>query len=425
MKPKDCTSTKGDKIIVFGGTDTGAAFELDPSCAGSTSGQFLPLEVSGPEETDGCVLAFYPYDEGLKVSYKEKNAAIAEGIRFPAEQKYLSGSFAEESFPMVSIASSGSDELSFRNLGGVLKLSVTGSAAVSGITVEGNDGELLSGCASVLLGMSADPILSMNSDAAQKVSLVCNPSVRLSEAHPTLFYISLPPVEFRSGFKVTFHVEGAEDIVKQTRMRNVVKRSAILSMPTFALMNNDERCVDLGLTVKWATCNVGASRPEEYGDYFSWGEVEPKSGYTKGNYSYYDPESRSYADIGSDISGTEYDAAAVKWGNGWRMPTALEMEELATECIWTADTLGGVGGNKVEGPNGNSIFIPNNGYWHDTAKYFDNNYIEGCFGYCWAGTRSPDSNDDAYILNSENGHGVVNYRYWNRRFGLAIRPVRD
>ena len=78
--------------------------------------------------------------------------------------------------------------------------------------------------------------------------------------------------------------------------------------------------VDLGLSVYWATCNVGAETPAEYGDYFAWGETSPKQNYTMVTYTY-------EGDL-DNISGTRYDAARVNWGGGWRMPTKEEMEEL-------------------------------------------------------------------------------------------------
>ena len=93
--------------------------------------------------------------------------------------------------------------------------------------------------------------------------------------------------------------------------------------------------VDLGLSVKWASLNVGASSVEDIGDEYAWGEIEPRTTYGPENYQYYDITWGEYIDIGEDISGTEYDAAHVKWGGDWRIPTKQEMEELLTKCTWT------------------------------------------------------------------------------------------
>lgn len=97
--------------------------------------------------------------------------------------------------------------------------------------------------------------------------------------------------------------------------------------------------VDLGLSVKWATCNVGATKPEDYGDYFAWGETEPKQTFTEDNYLY-----TGSAPLTLPLSA---DAAYVNWGGSWRMPTQTEQDELRTECTWEWITQNGVSGCKV------------------------------------------------------------------------------
>ena len=127
--------------------------------------------------------------------------------------------------------------------------------------------------------------------------------------------------------------------------------------------------IDLGLSVKWASCNVGATSPEKNGDFFAWGETETKSEFSKENYLYYDSDSESYMDIGMDIKGTAYDVAHVKWGGNWRMPTLDELKELKKKCEWKWSKFNDVNGYIVTGPNGNSIFFPSkNYYWASTIK---------------------------------------------------------
>ncbi|MBR5748199.1 MAG: hypothetical protein IKY01_05360 [Prevotella sp.] len=122
---------------------------------------------------------------------------------------------------------------------------------------------------------------------------------------------------------------------------------------------SSDKAVDLGLSVKWASCNVGANSPEEKGDKFSWGETNPKTGSGGvSNYLYYDSNTESYIDIGIDIKGTDYDVAHVKWGGNWRMPTYTELCELRERCIWEWAQYNGVNGWVVKGNNGNSIFFP-------------------------------------------------------------------
>lgn len=116
--------------------------------------------------------------------------------------------------------------------------------------------------------------------------------------------------------------------------------------------------VDLGLSVKWASCNVGASKPEEYGYYYAWGETSPKNTYDESNYAFYDYNKQQYIDIGKDISGTQYDAATANLGGDWRMPRESEIDELITKCSWEWTQINGINGYVIKGSNGNSIFLP-------------------------------------------------------------------
>ena len=128
--------------------------------------------------------------------------------------------------------------------------------------------------------------------------------------------------------------------------------------------------VDLGLPsgVKWATCNVGASSPEDYGDYFAWGETSPKAEYTWEN-------SVTFGEQMSDISGNaQYDAATANWGGSWRMPTNDEMQELIDHCEWEWTEVNGVNGSRVIGPNGSCIFLPAAGARGGSSLYNDGDH---------------------------------------------------
>ena len=170
--------------------------------------------------------------------------------------------------------------------------------------------------------------------------------------------------------------------------------------------------IDLGLSVKWASCNVGATSPEDYGGYYAWGETEEKEIYRWDNYT-------NIANY--DISGTEYDVAHVKWGGTWRMPTEFEFSELTWYCEWTWITLfNGIGGYKVTGPNGNSIFLPAAGYREQSRIMFDGTHL-----HYWTSEKSgfydfPYWLDGAYHTKPWIcDHGVSNY------FGFSVRPVCD
>ena len=184
-----------------------------------------------------------------------------------------------------------------------------------------------------------------------------------------------------------------------------------------------DNAVDLGLPsgLLWASCNVGAESPEEYGDYFAWGETETKSDYsssTSVTYGLSISELESRGIIGADGNLTAaYDAATANWGGNWRMPTLDEMKELLDECTWEWTTMNGVYGRKVTGPNGNSIFLPAAGYRYGTSLYF-----AGSYGYYWSATPYSDSYY-ACLLGFDSG-----YYGWNdygRYDGFTVRPVSE
>ena len=190
--------------------------------------------------------------------------------------------------------------------------------------------------------------------------------------------------------------------------------------------------VDLGLPsgILWAGWNVGATRPEEYGGYYAWGETEEKSEYSFETYKhkekeyYYGPAPDEtlywywvYKYIGDNISGTNYDVATVKWGGGARMPTMGEIRELENECIWESGCLNNVAGVFVIGPNGHRIFIPFSGAWdiNDIA-------CEQDLCFCWSSTPYCDEyNHGAYYFQFEKDLLTDWYRY----VGLSVRPVKD
>ena len=180
--------------------------------------------------------------------------------------------------------------------------------------------------------------------------------------------------------------------------------------------------VDLGLSVKWATFNVGATSPEDYGDYFAWGETEPKQTYSWENYKWCDGTQNTMtkynATDGKTILEPADDAAQVHWGGNWRMPTEEEQQELIDRCSWERTNLNGVIGYKVTGPNGNSIFIPIAGAYNS----FDNQLNSvGSIGWIYSSTIATEIR--AYEIHIEEGG--IEQRNCSRCVGLTIRPVYD
>ena len=190
---------------------------------------------------------------------------------------------------------------------------------------------------------------------------------------------------------------------------------------------NGHEYVDLGLSVKWATCNVGATKPEEYGDYFAWGETQPKSTYDWSTYKYCNGSettlskynnSSSYGTVDNkttlDLSD---DAARANWGGSWRMPTRAEQDELRNNCTWTWTTQNGVNGYKVTSKsNGKSIFLPAAG--DRVGSSLD---AAGAYACYWSSSLYSDTPNYAYYLRFYSN--IVDRRGYYRSYGRSVRPV--
>lgn len=179
--------------------------------------------------------------------------------------------------------------------------------------------------------------------------------------------------------------------------------------------------IDLGLSVMWASKNVGANSPEEYGGYFAWGETSLKSSYYYGssvtyNLSITELESKSIIGANGNLTAS-YDVATAKMGSDWRMPTSAEIQELRDKCTWKWTTQNGVNGRKVIGPNGNSIFLPAAGYRSGSDLGW-----EGAGGHYWSASPASDSYG-AYSLSFSSID--YNRTYDNRYDGHSVRPVYD
>jgi formylglycine-generating enzyme required for sulfatase activity len=196
--------------------------------------------------------------------------------------------------------------------------------------------------------------------------------------------------------------------------------------------SHDGEYVDLGLPsgTLWATCNVGASAPEQYGDYFAWGETAPKDYYDLSTYKWcngsyvtltkYCTDS-SYGYNGFTDGKTELDpeddAAYVNWGPQWRMPSMEQQRELVEQCTCTWTSRNGVNGHLFTGPNGNTFFLPAAGY-----RRRESLYGVGSYGGYWSRTLSSSYPGDAYYLDFYSGY--VGWRSDDRSIGFTVRAVR-
>lgn len=180
---------------------------------------------------------------------------------------------------------------------------------------------------------------------------------------------------------------------------------------------NHPHYIDLGLPsgTKWACCNVGASKPEDYGGYYAWGETSEKSVYNWDTYKYgYNNGVDDYShlvNIGSDIAGTSYDAATANWGAPWRMPSKAQIQELLNNTTSTWTTQNGVKGRKFTGSNGGTVFLPAAG-------------LRGSYGYYWSSTLYERRPDHAYYLGFYSGFDDWGDGSRYRYYGYSVRPVR-
>jgi len=185
-----------------------------------------------------------------------------------------------------------------------------------------------------------------------------------------------------------------------------------------------EDYVDLGLPsgLKWAKCNLGATKPSDYGDFYAWGETEPKDRYGWDNYKWgpRNAATKYNATDGKSVLEPEDDAATAKLGAPWRMPTKDEIIELLTKCNWIWTTQDSKNGYEVIGPNGNSFFLPAGGLQDNGGLY--GNFQIGTAGYYWSSTLSPTLNDRSWQLEFESG--AHNCYGDLRNIGMRIRPVR-
>ena len=175
--------------------------------------------------------------------------------------------------------------------------------------------------------------------------------------------------------------------------------------------------VDLGLSVLWADCNVGGSSESPIGGLYGWGD--PSGEKTSQNVKdYLDFVGGLYIKTPQNISGTKYDIATAKWGQGWRMPSKEDWKELIEKCKWTKEKAFHVYGYRVEGPNGNSIFLPNTGLrFGDAISNTD-------AGYYWTSEMAPNESDSAcyYYFDGEKYNDIVSTRNYVYS-GRAVRPV--
>lgn len=202
----------------------------------------------------------------------------------------------------------------------------------------------------------------------------------------------------------------------------------LASDPQIFTLTIDDRWVDLGLPsgILWAAYNVGATSPENYGGYYAWGETQEKASYTWENYLYGEKEYSSNGEwewigksIGNNISGTKYDVATAIWGDGARMPTLSDINELAQHCTFQSGKSKDTCGFYLIGPNGNRIFLPFGGYIDCDGIEF-----KGDTGYYWLANIFEGYPADSCTLAADSD-GMDWSENWDRAYAHSVRAVKD
>ena len=407
-----------DHLTIFTKTSHNRQYRVKDLSANGRSATFEYVGYTGSDNTAiTSNYAVYPYDATATLSGDVITTALASEQIYNAER--------DLSYALMS-AKSSTNNFSFVNSGALLRFNIS---TILPDTFDLNYIKLSSQSHNI----AGEVTIDTNNHLAVVANNGTN-EITLAEINETIdsdiksFYIAMPAMSFeKSDLSVTFSFADGDKTfalpafdLEQGKIKSidyVIKDADEFTgntpgedapdTPTVGI-----EAVDLGLSVKWASCNVGANSPEEYGDYFAWGEITPKDSYTSDNCS-------TYGKSITDISGNpQYDAATANWGGGWRMPTYSELSELKNNCSWEWTSLNGVNGYKVTGPNGNSIFFPAAGYRYGTSSHG-----VGSSGGYWSSTPYEDNGYYAcYLYFGSDGFAWD----WSDRYGgHSVRPVLE
>lgn len=427
----------GDRVNIFFGTTSVPYTSTNTEPA--TTVVFNTTAIIGSTESASTNRwGLYPYNENATCDGSSVTTTI------PPAQNAVPETFDNETFTMLG--HSADNMITFYNVCGGIKFSL-GRDDIEKITFKGNNNEDLAG--KVKLEMDDEGRPKATVVEGQK-TITLTPKTGTTFASGTNYYIITLPVVLSSGFTMTFETATEIGTFNYTEKAVTVARSKfgkkaeIDSYSTF----DAKKYVDLGLSVNWATCNLGATSPKEFGGYYQWAGLEDVTSISIYlDYSYVPYHTGSDYDIGwtkyipsknssywsgsgspdnKTILDLEDDAAHVFLGADWRMPTIAEWEELKDNCTWTwtenyNDT--GVAGqivtSKKTGYTDKSIFLPATGYRaNDQYKY------AGSEGFYWSSSLYTHWPSSAYHMHfdkyfdSERG-----FAYYGRFYGLSMRPV--
>ena len=420
------------------GEDTRATFNTTYKCAAWEVGD--QISINGKAyiaQSAGTTTTFKATTTGQEASGPKFSAYFA--CEYDGETATLPSSITETwkegQFNMPMYATSTTTDLAFKNLCGVLKITVSQSqmAKVKSITVSSAN------CAtSGAFTVNEDAaVLTDASTVANTVTVTYSEAVTVAEAG-TAFYVAVPAQTYRNlqiAVSDGTHTKGmctkyGVDVVIG---RNKIYPITFTQNAAYANGIGYVRCVQLwDGGPKFAEINMGASSPEEYGDYYAWGETETKDIYDWSTYKWCNGDYNNLTKYNDDsyygtvdnktVLDPEDDVAQVKWGGNWRMPMDAEIYELRENCIWEWTTQNGKNGYKVTSKkNGNSIFLPAAGRCGggDVSGQGGGDVSgQGDDGYYWLST---PRHSDAFDLYFDSG-GQYSYGAW-RYSGFSVRAV--
>lgn len=494
--------SENDHVAIFQGSSIADKYKVTSSSVGSTNGKFT-IEADNSGEVNGDFVsgnefptnvALYPYADNLSCSngqLNEDNVAsyVIDGIVLPQIQSYTEKSFGEEAFPMVAVTNGLADHtLRFKNVCGAMKLQFKGTDAIQSITIEGRNGEKLSGSATLTIyPTNAAPAIELSQNAPTSVTLDCGEGVQLNEETATSFIISLPPVAFTQGFKVIITKTNGETMKIETVSANTVFRSSILVMPELTIESSETGDDNIGEVpnlidyvdeyginhgpgividgVVWAPVNCGYHATDyQWGKLYQWGrkygqgysgDLEDRDGDTIGQTSDATTPTLAKGAVsiveGNQISNSNvFYYGSSDWANphnatlwnsgtegspiktdydpcptGWRVPTYKELDNLRkNHSSWTS--ISGQSGYWFSGSRSYSTYIPKIFFQAAGVRIRQDGSTSsrGSGGDYWSSTPSDYNDNEAHYLYFYDGTVRI-YSTGYRADGHSVRCVQE
>lgn len=407
---------KNKPVTGYAPADAEGKSETTISVREESSGGSGAIGIPVGEESIGFNVAYYPKVSG-SINCQDSEYSIKVSV--PDTQAYAENSFGRDAFHMVAVTRDVDDTgFRFRNVSGALRLQLTGDATIRKIILSGNSAEQLSGAATVSL--AGDPELKftrssgINPATNTSITLDCGEGVALKGGEATSFFIALAPCVFWTGFSALIIDSEGGRMMLSSHNQQTIRRSTVLTMPAREYVADDVEFVDLGLSVKWATANLGASDANPAGNYYAWGETSSRGSFSPGNYSGPSVGGGDASVLHYTLS-SEDDAATVNLGELWRMPTREEFDELLTNCDITYSSADKGWYAAKRGDAGVRIFFPATGF--ETTRMNQSHQ-----GYYWTSSLNDGNNSYAWcgFFDTNSDRGLASR---DRSNGLCIRPV--